>query len=416
VIRRAMRHFEARWQDLIRFKLTAPGVSLLVAVAVAAMAASATFMVGTYYVFFSLLGLYVAAYLAAYAMAWRVAVRAELPDRAAAGEPVELRFRLRNTSRLPAYDVSAGVFGLPRDLSAVEPAQTLPALAPGAEGHVEMRLLPLRRGLYDLGRARAYTTFPFGLRRRQLGAGPRGSLLVLPGFHPLSHVDVPVGSRYQPGGIALTSRVGESPEYVGNRDYRPGDSTRHLDFRSWARLARPVVKEFQEEYYCRVALVVDTFIPRRRRPPPGGWPQLEAVVSLSAAVADAMSRGEYLIDIFAAGPQLYVFRGGRHTAHFDSILEILACVDACRTDPFETLAPALAEELPNLSTVICVLTDWDQPRRELVRSAVEAGADVKLVVVRDGPTRLPVEAETAWAGEVNVLAPRDVLRGAVEAL
>ena len=34
------------------------------------------------------------------------------------------------------------------------------------------------------------------------------------------------------------------------------------------------------------------------------YPDLEAAVSLTAAIADAMNRGEALIDIFAAGPQL----------------------------------------------------------------------------------------------------------------
>jgi hypothetical protein len=78
---------------------------------------------------------------------------------------------------------------------------------------------------------------------------------------------------------------------------------------------------------------------------PAGLCRLEAAISLSASVADALSRGEYLIDLFAAGPELYVFRAGRHTAHFENILEIVACVEACRRNPFETIAPALADEL-----------------------------------------------------------------------
>jgi uncharacterized protein (DUF58 family) len=225
-----------------------------------------------------------------------------------------------------------------------------------------------------------------------------------------------MGFRYQPGGIALTSNIGESPEYIGNREYRPGDPTRHIDFRAWARLASPVVREFQEEYYNRIALVIDTFVPGRRRAPAEGFPQLEAAISLGATVADALSRGEYLIDIFAAGPQLYVFRAGRHTAHFENIMEILACVDACRSDPFETVAPALSDELNAISTVVCVFLDWDASRELLVRAAAEAGCSVKLLIVRQGETSHPLDAAEAWTADVTQLTPREVSTGGWERL
>jgi len=81
---------------------------------------------------------------------------------------------------------------------------------------------------------------------------------VLPDFRPADAITVPGSARYQPGGIALTSNVGESPEYIGNRDYRAGDPLRRIDFRSWGRLAKPVVREYQEEYFSRIGVVLDT--------------------------------------------------------------------------------------------------------------------------------------------------------------
>jgi uncharacterized protein (DUF58 family) len=238
-------------------------------------------------------------------------------------------------------------------------------------------------------------------------------LLVLPHFHPIAGLDVPIGTRYQPGGVALTSNVGESPEYIGNREYVPGDSARRIDHRSWARLATPVVREYQEEYYCRVALVLDTFVPPRRRPGREGFPDLEAAISLSASVADILSRGEYLIDLFAAGPELYVFRAGRHTAHLENILEIVACVEACRSNPFRTLAPALADELGNISTVIGVFLDWDASRRQLARTAVEVGCSVKIVIVRDGDTTEPIEFDEGSIVQLNIAQVR---QGGLDAL
>jgi uncharacterized protein (DUF58 family) len=284
---------------------------------------------------------------------------------------------------------------------------------PGEHRSASIQLRPYRRGLYTLPPPRAYSTFPFNLTRDGRSQAEASTVLVLPHFHPLAGLDVPIGTRYQPGGIALTSNVGESPEYIGNREYVPGDAARRIDHRSWARLAKPVVREYQEEYYCRVALVLDTFVPRRRRSGRRGFAALEAAISLSASVADALSRGEYLIDLFAAGPELYVFRAGRHTAHFENILEIVACVEACHHNPFETIAPALADELTNISTVIGVLLDWDASRRVLARTAVEMGCSVKLLVVCDGETSEPIDFDE---GQVIRLSVDQIEQGGIEVL
>ena len=211
----------------------------------------------------------------------------------------------------------------------------------------------------------------------------------------------------------MTSNVGESPEYIGNREYVSGEPIRRLDFRSWARLGKPVVREFHEEYYCRIALILDTYIPAGRKPTREGFLQLEAAVSLAASVAGALSHGEYIIDIFAAGPELYVFRAGRHTAHFDNVLEILACVDACRNNPFDTISPAVTEELGNISATICVFLDWDESRQQLARQIVEAGSSLKVIIARDGETTAPLHAAE---GDVSQYSVEQIQKGGLEIL
>ena len=134
-----------------------------------------------------------------------------------------------------------------------------------------------------------------------------------------------------------------------------------------------------------MGVVLDTFVPRFRRAGRSGYPDLEAAVSLTAAVADVFSRGEYLLDVFAAGPDLHVFRTGRHTTPIDTVLEILACVPSCRESPFDRLTAGLANEFPHISAVVCVFLDWDGARERLVHAALEAGCRVKVVVIQRGP-------------------------------
>jgi len=398
------------------FDLTGGGRILLAAIFFSGLAGSMTFLVPIYNAFVVLVFLYLSCYVMSLLVHPRIRLSGSFPEKAMAGQRVDAEFTLTNTSVLPAYDLSLRIFSLPAPLRQTAAAAALPRLGGRGSRKLAFELLPLKRGQYELGDLYAYSTFPFNLFRR-LGTTRRmGSLLVLPDFWPLERIDAALSFRYQPGGIAFGSNVGESPEYIGSRDFRPGDPLRRIDFRSWARLAAPAVKEYQEEYYCRVALVLDTFVSARRKAPPSGFPELEAAVSLAAALAETLCRGEYIVDVFAAGPKLHVFRAGRHTAHFENILEMLACVDRCGHCPFDVLSPAVADELAGVSMVICVLLDWDEPRRRFVRAAAEAGCRTKVVVVRDGQTTRPSADDEEWAGPIAMCRPEDIACGRVRVI
>src|SRR3989442_2313388 len=119
----------------------------------------------------------------------------------------------------------------------------------------------------------------------------------------MEYFEVRPGRRYQPGGIPLSSSTGDAIEFLGPREYREGDAVRSIHWRSWARRGEPVVKEYQEEYFCRIAILLDTFV--RRRPRAAGVRAFEAAISVVASVADFFSRTEHIVEILAAGPYLY---------------------------------------------------------------------------------------------------------------
>lgn len=406
------------WQRRIAgtFWLTSSGQIILAGWAVSTIVGVWTLDIPVYLFVCAWTSVIVAAPVVGYALRPRVLLRGDLPTKAVAGQALTIPFHLQNTGRRTVYDIFLGMFRLPDHLQVVAQPHKLSHVHAGDAGVLDLQFTPLKRGVYSVPPVVAYSTFPFHLCRIPAGKHPSPPLLVLPTFTPLHDVNVPIGKRYQPGGIALTSNVGESPEYIGNREYRPGDPVKHIDFRSWARLAKPVVREFQEEYYSRIALILDTYVPATMPITPSGYAGLEAAVSVTAAIADALAQGEHLIDLFAAGPELYVFRSGRHTAHFDNVLEILACVDHCRKNPFESIAPAVADELGNISTVICVLLDWDRSRELLIQAAAEARCTIKIVVIRDGETSVPISGAEAWTRDVSQFTPNDVRQGHLETL
>jgi uncharacterized protein (DUF58 family) len=405
----------AQIRDILAFRVTGGGRIILAAFVMSALVGQISLSIPIYHLAMALGAVYMVAFFCGLLFWPRLDISGGFPDRAVAGRPIVSEFKITNLRRLPALDASVGVFNVDNSLQIGE-SPLAPLLRHNESALVRLELLPTRRGIYRLSPPRAFTTFPFNMLRS--GSRPRGesTLVVAPFFNPLAGVNLPIGHKHQPGGVVMTSMVGESPEYIGNREYRPGDSTRRIDFRSWARIGKPVVREYQEEYYCRIALILDTFVGGSMLKRKQTHADFEAAISLAASIADAVSRGEFLIDIFAAGEQLHVFRSGRHRANFENVLEILACVTATNRNPFPGIMPALNDELENVSTVVGVFIDWDPTRRDLVRSCVQAGCAARVIIVRDAKPTVEVGEDESWAGPITVLSPKDVLAGGIEQL
>ena len=348
----------------------------------------------------------------------KVEVTARLPERIHTGQTLSIVLTARNVCWLPIYDVSAACFSPPGSWTPIRDDSVCRSLPPGKSVDLVVQLVAGRRGLYQLPPLRVFSTFPFNLFRNEVGRTLLKPVLVLPDFPELPRLTWHMGDRYQPGGLSLMARVGESPEYVGNREYQPGDALRRIDFRSWARLARPVVKEYHDELNRRVALVLDTFVPPGPRYVPrlksrspsagGGIPAVEAAISLTAAIADMLVREETQIQLLVTGPQMHVFDRFQHQAQIEHLLEILATVDPTRSK-FEMVHLPLVSEFSRLSAVIFVMLDWDEPRRQLVRLAKDAGCHLRMLIVRDGKTSEPLDE--ALRGVTQTLTLRAAVAG-----
>jgi len=203
-------------------RMTQAGRYTAVAAFLAASAGSAALEIPIYHLacaFASLLGV---SLLMGFLVRRRVEIRGDFADRVSAGHSLTETFTIENRSRSPLYDAGISFFYLPPSIRQAAADLTVPHVPAGGSAPVPVTLEPRRRGLYELPLLTVYTVFPFNIWRKAVAKRDAGTLLVLPSFHPIGAVDIRVGPRYQPGGVTLTSNVGESPEYIGNRDYRPG--------------------------------------------------------------------------------------------------------------------------------------------------------------------------------------------------
>ena len=313
----------------------------------------------------------------------KVRLSAQFAPRACAGETLPVDVEVEQLGRTAQVEL----FALPHDLpDAVdcepEDGVALPPLRRGQRAKVRLGLKCNKRGIYKLRGFRVESGFPFGLLRSSRVIRSDNALVVYPRFQPLGRMDLPVGVRHHPGGVLLASTLGESFEFIGDREYREGDNIRDIDWRATARLSRPIVREYREEYFMRVAVILDTHVPKKSNQE--AHDTFERAVSVTASVADYMARQDYLVDIFAAGPTLYHLTAGRSLAYLDQILDILAAVDENPEEPFQTIEPELMSGLAQITTVICVFLDWTESRRAFVRNIASMGCGVRVILVREG--------------------------------
>ena len=312
----------------------------------------------------------------------KVNLWAKYAPRACAGETLPVDVEIEQLGRMAQIEL----FVLPHDLPNAVDSQpddgvALPTLRRGQRAKVRVGLKCNKRGIYKLRGFRVESGFPFGLLRAARTFASETALVVYPRFQPLGRMDLPVGMKHHPGGVLLAAQLGESSEFIGDREYRDGDNIRDIDWRATARLGRPIVREYREEYFMRVGVILDTHVPRKA--PPDAHDAFERAVSITASVADYMARQDYIVDLFAAGPNLYHLTAGRSLAYLDQILDILAAVDENPVEPFAAIEPQLMSNLAQITTVICVFLDWTDSRREFVRNIAAMGCGVRVILVRD---------------------------------
>jgi uncharacterized protein (DUF58 family) len=285
-----------------------------------------------------------------------------------------LAFNMAESRRVRPFRVSQRRGRNPFRLATVKETE-LPPLPPGGEAEVLVEVLPLRRGLLHFTGFTVARPDPLGLFRAFSRTAVPQTALILPKRYPLPPIALPGALRYQEGGVALAANIGRSEEFVALREYRHGDPLRHIHWRSWAKIGKPIVKEFEDEFFVRHALVLDTFDEEPNSE------LLEEAVSVAASFACTILTQESLLDLLFVGNQSYCFTAGRGLAHVEQMLEILASVKNCADKNFETLEHLVLGHISAVSGCICVLQRWDDARRKFVEKLKALGVPLLVLVI-----------------------------------
>ena len=421
----------AATQRIIERRLTRAGMLVGgVLIATAALGADTNQTVA-YRIFGFAAALLVVAWAGALLQRGRYTVERKLPRVVTAGEPFQYRVAVGNLAnaprdglaliddladprpalaefrarlRFPTYRAWRRLVNERKACSVQELA--LPEIAPRGAMEVTLQGEALRRGNQHFRSITVARADPLGLVRGLSIHDEPANVLVLPKRYALPPITLPGSRRHQPGGVALAASVGDSEEFIGLRDYRPGDPLQRIHWKSYARTGEPVVREYQDEYFERHALILDTFADSAAAPAGAAAiaAAFEDAVSIAALLAYTVNTQECLLDLMFVGAEPYCYTAGRGQLSSGSLMEVLAGVQLCSTKPFYTLQEAVTARHGMLTGSICVLLAWDEARREFIRRLRMLGVPVLVLLV----TREAVAERPSW---LRVIEPGKVQQG-----
>jgi len=255
--------------------------------------------------------------------------------------------------------------------------EALEDVPPGEQRTVTLWLRPKRRGRLELDAVQLSRTEPLGLVRGLARVSAPGRVIALPKRYRLPAIALPGQRRFQQGGVTLATSVGDSEEFIGLREYRPGDPLQRVHWKSYARTGSPIVKEYQDEFFERHALILDTSTAR------GEDTAFEEAVAVAASFVYAIDTRECLLDLLFVGGEVRTYTAGRGQMRLEHMLEVLAGVGPSAPDDFADLARAVLAQRAGLTSCIVVLLEWDEARRSFVDALRRTGVELRVLLVSE---------------------------------
>jgi len=402
----------SRW---FRSHFTFMGHTLLIFLFVSAAFGVDTQATTSYQAFTFLLMLLILAFLNSFLIKLNISAKRHLPKYFTVGEQSHYRIKIRNKSKkyqnitiyeeLQTYKITSsqinhwfGLYLLPwhkrvisfnlwRKFMAykrgaeINKVQLLLLEEKKDESEVQVEFTPIRRGILEF--KGFYIAIPdiLGLYQKNIFIPLKQSCLILPRRFPVAPLKLEGNRKHQSGGVSLASSVGDSSEFLSLRDYRKGDPLNSVNWKSFARHGKLIVKEYQDEYFVRRALLLDTFLDESSNV------LFESAVSVAASICMTQRQNDALLDLMFVGDKAHCFTSGRGIDHMPHIQEVLACVQPS-SDSFETLQDAIMQHLPICSSLVCVLMSWDKKRQELVNKFQINNIPYAVFLIHDGSLKI----------------------------
>ncbi|MDA2929364.1 DUF58 domain-containing protein [Acidobacteria bacterium AH-259-O06] len=213
--------------------------------------------------------------------------------------------------------------------------KSFPYVRAGEKLRLSLHCEFVRRGIYPVQGFEVRTTFPFGFfwRGRKLDAF--GNIVVYPALRDLNGLFF----RYPYlQGVEEKNRRGSGSELYNIRHYQSGDNARFVHWKSTAKLARLMIKDFALEEEIPLSLFFSTYLPDRS---PSNLEQFERAVSYIASLGHYYRAKGHEFR-FSSGEFEVTVNG--HKQDYEALMEYLAGVqptDQVRLDEQQMTGPCI---------------------------------------------------------------------------
>lgn len=274
-----------------------------------------------------------------------------LPSAAFEGEQIEVFVSMANRGRATRFMLEA-VDSIP----AAPPLEREPLVFAGRLGGKKQRDFTYRvtchkRGFYSVGPLRLRSAYPLGIAWSERTSDQQlPGLLVYPAIFRISSLPLLATGSLISSGMESLARAGGYDDFFGTREYRQGDSLRHIHWPSTARHDRLIVKEFEVRASTELTLLLDL-----HHGADAGEEResiLEYGVRIAASIASyALERG-HTVQLAGFADDSHVVPPGRGHNHLAELLDTLARVNADGSTPYHEAINRAAGLMRDGSTAI----------------------------------------------------------------
>lgn len=356
-----------------------------------------------FYVLYVLAGVYGASRILTHRAVSRLEVRRTFTDHAFFNDQVTVTITVRNRSRwsLPWVRVDESV---PIELHAPNFVRQAYNLKGRESATLSYTLRCRRRGYYALGPLHLTAGDPFGFSEVERAEKERPHLVVYPPIVSLMTLGLPATLPF--GIIRSRERLFEDPNRLaGTREYRTGDSIRHIHWKASAHADQLLVKRLEPAITQEMALILDldgNVYSRRYRHLASEW-----AIVVAASIAHHLGTNKQPVALLTNGhdplsadgtpPMLAPPRPGQ--GHVMQILELLARIQLNTRGPaLESLVLDTVLPLSWGVTVALVTPRTDATTYRTLQSLVRRGFNVLLLVVEPMANFAPVMARAQSVG------------------
>ncbi|MGQ9555441.1 MAG: DUF58 domain-containing protein [Anaerolineae bacterium] len=293
----------------------------------------------------------------------QVRVERRLNTHAFWGERVPVRLELSNNGLLPVPWLQLHE-SLPQPLAFPQVRSRALALWPHEKAVFTYELDCRKRGYYTIGPLRLSSGDLLGAGGRAFAEAGLSHLTVYPRLLPLSDLGIPSRSPF--GAIKRSGAIHRDPARVaGVRDYRPGDTIRHINWKASAAHNKLQTKVFDPVISLDTAVFLD--LEREHYEPAHVGISTEEAISVAASLVTQLARQRQPFSLASNGQDPLAENGGRGPvlpmrsgqAHLMTVLEALGRIENQAVEPLSSLLQRETLNLPWGCNVLIVSGNGD---------------------------------------------------------